>query len=114
MVLFVFVHGDICKQGFPSGASGKPMQKTQETKVRFLCWEYPLEEEMATYSSILAWKIPWAEEPGGLHSKGSQNSWTRLSTYTHMRIISQIPKLYIWWRHFLIKSGWDTVGIEIP
>ena len=35
-------------------------------------WEDPLEEEMATYSSILAWRIPWAEEPGGLQSMGSQ------------------------------------------
>ena len=34
--------------------------------------------EMATYSSILAWKIPWKEEPGGLQSMGSQKSWTRL------------------------------------
>ena len=37
-----------------------------------LGWEEPLEEEMATYSSILAWKIPWTEEPGGLQSMGSQ------------------------------------------
>ena len=36
------------------------------------CWEDPLEKEMATYSSILAWKIPWTEEPGGLYPTGSQ------------------------------------------
>ena len=42
------------------------MQETQETKVRPLGWEDPLEEEMATYSNIRAWKIPWTEEPGGL------------------------------------------------
>ena len=42
------------------------MQETQETQVRSLGWEDPLEEEMATPSSILAWKIPWTEEPGGL------------------------------------------------
>ena len=35
-------------------------------------WEDPLEEEMATHSSILAWRIPWTEEPGGLHTMGSQ------------------------------------------
>ena len=46
--------------------------------VRSLGWEDPLEEEMANYSSILAWKIPWAEEPGGLQSVGSQ-SQTQLS-----------------------------------
>ena len=56
---------------FPGGASGKericwPMQETQETQVRFLGWEDPLEEEMATLSSILAWRIPWTEEPGRL------------------------------------------------
>ena len=44
----------------------------QETRVRSLGWEDPLEEEMATHSSILAWKIPWTEEPGRLQSTGSQ------------------------------------------
>ena len=43
-----------------------PMQETQGMRVQTLNWEEPLEEEMATYSSILAWKIPWTEEPGGL------------------------------------------------
>ena len=46
--------------------------------VRSLGWEDPLEEEMANYSSILAWKIPWAEEPGGLQSVRSK-SRTQLS-----------------------------------
>ena len=44
---------------------------TQETWVQPLSWEDPLEEEMAMYSSILAWKIPWTEEPGGLQRVGS-------------------------------------------
>ena len=48
----------------------------QETWVRFLGWEDPLEMEMAIHSSILAWKIPWTEEPGGLQSMGSQESDT--------------------------------------
>ena len=43
----------------------------QETGVRFLGWEDPLEKEMAPHSSILAWKIPWTEEPGRLQSTGS-------------------------------------------
>ena len=47
---------------------------TQETWVRSLGWEDPLEEEMATHSSILAWEIPWTEEPGWLQSMGSQKS----------------------------------------
>ena len=48
------------------------MQETQETWVRSLGWEDPLEEGMATHSSILAWRIPWTEEPGGLQSMGLQ------------------------------------------
>ena len=47
-----------------------------ETWVRSLGWEDPLEKEMATHSSILAWKIPWTEEPGGLHSNGVAESDT--------------------------------------
>ena len=43
-----------------------------ETWVQSLGWEEPLEKEMATHFSILAWKIPWAEEPGGLQSMGLQ------------------------------------------
>ena len=43
-----------------------------KTRVRSLGWEDPLEEEMATHSSILSWEIPWTEEPGGLQSMGSQ------------------------------------------
>ena len=46
------------------------MQETRELQVRSLGWEDPLEEEMATHSSILAWEILWAEEPGGLQSMG--------------------------------------------
>ena len=59
------------------------MQKMQETWVWSLGWEDPLEKETATYSSILAWKIPWTEEPGGLQSMGSQRAGhEQLSTLT--------------------------------
>ena len=44
----------------------------QETGVRSLGWDDPLEEEIATHFGILAWKIPWTEKPGGLHSMGLQ------------------------------------------
>ena len=44
----------------------------QETQARFLGWEDPLEKEMATRHSILAWEIPWTEDPGGLQSMGLQ------------------------------------------
>ena len=48
------------------------MQETQESQVRFLSREDPLEKEMATHASIPAWRIPRTEEPGGLWSTGSQ------------------------------------------
>ena len=48
----------------------KNLPAVQETQVQSLGWEDPLEKEMANYSSILAWKIPWTEEPGGLQSMG--------------------------------------------
>ena len=52
--------------------SVKDLPAVQETQVQSLGWEEPLEKEMATHSSILAWKISWTEEPGGLHSMGLQ------------------------------------------
>ena len=61
--------------GFPDGSAGKnlpAMQDIQETQARSLGQEDPLEQEMTTHSSNLAWKTPWTEEPGGLQSKGSQ------------------------------------------
>ena len=48
------------------------MQETQRVWVQSLGWEDSLEEEMAPHSSILAWEIPWTEEPSGLQSMGSQ------------------------------------------
>ena len=48
------------------------LSAVQETRVQSLGWEDPLEEEMATHSSILAWDFPWTEKPGGLQSMGSQ------------------------------------------
>ena len=52
------------------------MQEVQETQIQSLCWKDPLEEEMATHSTILAWKIQWAVEIGGLQSMGLQKSQT--------------------------------------
>ena len=59
-------------QGFPGGSVVKNPLATQETLVQSLCQEYPLEKEMATHSSTLAWRTPWTEEPGGLQSMGWQ------------------------------------------
>ena len=50
----------------------KHLSAMQEIRVQSLGWEGPLEKEMATHSNILAWKIPWTEEPGGLQSMGLQ------------------------------------------
>ena len=77
--------------GFPGGASGKELPanaREEETWVWSLGWEDPLEEGMATHSSILAWRIPWTEEPGGLQSLGSQrigHDWSELAC-THKAI----------------------------
>ena len=58
--------------GFPGGSVVKNPPANAEMLVLSLGREDPLEEEMATHSSILAWRIPWTEEPGGLQSMGSQ------------------------------------------
>ena len=55
----------------------------QETRVQSLGWEDPLEKEMVIHSSILAYRIPWTEDPGRLQSMGSQNR-TRLSDFTSL------------------------------
>ena len=64
--------------GFPGGSVVKKKKKIclsmYEMGLQFLSWEDPLEKEMATHSSILAWEIPWTEEPGGPRSMGSQKS----------------------------------------
>ena len=63
------------------------MQEMQETRVQSLDWEDTLEEEMATCSHILAWRIPWTEEPDGLQSIGSQSQTQlkRLSMHTYVQ-----------------------------
>ena len=65
--------------GFPGGSGVKNLPTMQETQVRYLGWEHPLEKEMATHCSILAWEIPWTEKPGSLQSMGLQKSRTQLS-----------------------------------
>ena len=60
----------------------KHLPTMRETRVQSLGWEALLEKEMATHSSILAWKIPWVEEPGRLRSMGLQRVRTQLSDFT--------------------------------
>ena len=83
------------------------MQEMHETRVRSQGWEDALEKEMATHSSILAWKIPWTEEPGGLQVQGVAKSWTRLCFtfflpfFLSFQIVDFTPQIEPWsenWR----------------
>ena len=80
MWFFVFFFNSCIVQyykGLPKWLSGKRFHlPMQEMQVRSLGQEDPLEKEMATHSSILAWEMPWTEEPGGLRCSGSQKSQT--------------------------------------
>ena len=66
--------------GFPGGSVIKNPPAKPETQVQFLGQEAPLEKEMATYSSIFAWEIPWTEEPSGLQFMGCQRVGDNLAT----------------------------------
>ena len=66
--------------GFPHGSVVKNPPAMQEMQVWFLCWEDPLEKEIATHSSILTWEIPWTKEPGGLQSMRLQRVGHNLAT----------------------------------
>ena len=84
----------------------KNLPAIQETWVRSLNWEDPLEKGMASHSSILAWRIPWTEEPGGLQSTGSQELDTTeqltLSPFTlHIN------------RSFVMSSKINTVKVSV-
>ena len=59
---------------FPGDSDGKESAHSAGDLGRYLSWEYPLEKDMATYSTILAWRIPWTEEPGGLCPQDRQDS----------------------------------------
>ena len=70
------------------------MQETQEMQVRSLGWKDPLEKEIATHSSILAWEIPWTEKPGGLQSWSHKElDMIEHTTYTHY--ISQSNSIHV-------------------
>ena len=61
-------------EGFPVAQTVKNLPAMQETQVQSLGWEDPLENELATHSSILDWRIPWTKEPGRLQSTGLQRA----------------------------------------
>ena len=75
MCTYIFLYTHTAHIGFPGGSAVKNlpvMQKMQETRVRSLGREDPLEDGIATHSSILTWRIPWTEEPGGVWFTGLQ------------------------------------------
>ena len=105
----------------------KRLPPTRETWVQSLGREDPLEKEMATHSSILAWRIPWTEEPGRLQSMGSQ-SRTRLSDFTspqwlftectaskYVSRASEIIWVWKWWKlnHFASGHCWLSSGLRL-
>ena len=95
----------------------KGLPAMRETQVQSPGWGDPLEQEMATHSSTLAWKIPWTEEPGRLQSMGPQ-SWTWLSDFTSLHFTScgWIGKGLILYGTFLLEvegKGW-TFPIRKP
>ena len=83
----------------------KHLPAMRETRIRSLGWEDPLEKEMATHSSILAWGIPWTEEPGGLQSTGSQRVGQLQPTCLPWAFIYCYENLYcnVMDEHFLLK-----------
>ena len=88
----------------------KRLPSMRETQVRSLGWEVPLEKEMVTYSSILAWRIPWTKKPGGLQSTGSQrvrHDWaTSLPLSLVAQLVRNLPAMQ--------KTGARSLGWEDP
>ena len=80
--LFFFSY--LSLSSFPCSSVGKESACSAGDRVRSLGWEDPLEKEMATHSSILAWKISWTEEPGGLKSMGLQRVRHDWATNTYL------------------------------
>ena len=72
-----------------------------ETRIRFLGQEDPLDKEMATHSSILAWRIPWTEEPGGLQSMGSLESDTTEQLHFSLSVAIIYPSFPLYPLHFI-------------
>ena len=107
-IFYISYHG---LGGFPYGSSVKNLHATQELQemwVQFLDWEDPLEESLATHSSILAWRIPGTEKHSGLQSMGTQrvrNDWSNLA---HRPIMALLMICFIftkrWWHFRLVAN----------
>ena len=89
--------------GFPGGSAVKNPPAMQETWVQFLGWEDSLKKEMATYSSILAWKIPWTESLVGYSSRGCRRVWHNLAAQQQL-LKSTSLYWYLW--QDCTHSGW--------
>ena len=86
--------------GFPGGSAVNNLpavQEMQKMRVRSLGQKDLLEEEMETHSSILAWRIPWTEEPGGLQSIGSQRDSTEAIEWVETRLVPAFRDLVVQW-----------------
>ena len=73
----------------------KNLPAMRETQIQSLGQEEPLEKDMATHCSILAWEIPRTEEPGRLLYMGLQKSWTRLSDSTTISLINSVVNMHV-------------------
>ena len=110
------------RSNFPVAQMVKRLPTMQETQVQSLGWDDFLEKEMATHSSILAWKIPWTEEPGRLQSMGSQrvgHDWETSLCFTslhftldqstslscHFRYLSIITLFFFWTFYLAFLAG---------
>ena len=106
------------QQDFPVAQMVNNLPKVQETRVWSLGQEDPLEKGMATHYSILAWRIPWTEKPGGLQSMGSQRVGHDRVTNTHTS--NQIRVWAIWneTQEPHLRGKWDetiiSFGVIIP
>ena len=105
--------GGVWHGGFPGGASGEepacPCRRHNETRIRSLGREDPLEEDMATHSRILAWRIPWTQEPGGLVSMGSQrvgHNWGNLAHSIVMRHKTRPLRQQGPWTSSWVRQKW--------
>ena len=96
--------------GFPDGSEVKNlpvMQKMQEIRVQSLGWEDPLEEDMVTNSSILAWRIPWTEESRGLQAIESQRVRRDWSNWVHTDVCIAIhSEKHFWVSRRLLTLCW--------
>ena len=109
----VCAYTHILYMSFPCGSNGKESACNAGDRVQSLGWEESLEKEMAVHSSILAWRIPWTEDPGGLQSIGSQRVWHDWVTNTHTHTVYTHTHIYV--QYFCMQAErdlWDHPVIQ--